>query len=110
MVHFEEDTANQRCVCKSDKFVSDIIIEKSIGGYRFFEIKFAKGLLPSELSGKYSSMKMAKVAVETYVRKSKETKAARREYFSNAREERNKQNASKTKPKGSKHVHQRPDN
>ncbi len=110
MVHFEEDTANQRCVCKSDKFVSDIIIEKSIGGYRFFEIKFAKGLLPSELSGKYSSMKMAKVAVETYIRKSKETKAARREHFSNAREERKKQNASKTKPKGSKHVHQGPGN
>ena len=106
MVHFEEDTANQRCVCKSDKFVSDIIIEKSIGGYRFFEIKFAKGLLPSELSGKYSSMKMAKVAVETYVRKSKETKAARREHFSNAREERKKQDGAEIKSKGSKHVHQ----
>ena len=110
MVHFEEDTANQRCVCKSDKFVSDIIIEKSIGGYRFFEIKFTKGVMPSELSGKYSSMKMAKIAVETYVRNKKETKAARRESFHQAREERKKQDAAKTKPKGSKHVHQGPDN
>ena len=110
MVHFEEDTANQRCVCKSDKFVSDIIIEKSIGGYRFFEIKFTKGVLPSELSGKYSSMRMAKAAVETYVRNSKETKAARRESFHLAREERKKQNASKSKTKGSEHVHQGPDN
>jgi|TARA_B110000259_G_scaffold186839_1_gene239097 hypothetical protein len=110
MVHFEEDTANQRCVCKSDKFVSDIIIEKSIGGYRFFEIKFTKGVMPNELSGKYSSMKMAKIAVETYVRKKKKTKGARREYFSKAREERKVENAAKTKPKGSKHVHQGPDN
>jgi hypothetical protein len=110
MVHFEEDTANQRCVCTSEKFVSEIIIEKSIGGYRFFEIKFTKGVLPSELSGKYSSMKMAKIAVETYVRNSKETTAARRESFHKAREERKKQNVSKTKPKGSKHVHQGLDN
>lgn len=110
MVHFEEDTANQRCVCTSDKFVSEIIIEKSIGGYRFFEIKFAKGVLPSELSGKYSSMKMAKIAVETYVRNSKETTAARRENFNKAREERKKQDASKAKSKGSKHVHQGLDN
>jgi hypothetical protein len=110
MVHFEEDTANQRCVCTSDKFVSEIVIEKSIGGYRFFEIKFAKGVLPSELSGKYSSMKMAKVAVESYVRKKKLTKAARTAYFNKAREERKKQDAAKNNSKGSKHVHQGPDN
>lgn len=110
MVHFEEDTANQRCVCKSDKLVTDIIIEKSIGGFKFFEIKVTKGSVPQALTGKFTSIRTAKNAVEDYLRKKDDTPAARREYFAKAREERNKENATKSKAKGSKHVHQGPDN
>ena len=110
MVHFEEDTANQRCVCKSDKLVTDIIIEKSIGGFKFFEIKVTKGSVPQALTGKFTSIRTAKNAVENYLRKKDDTPAARREYFAKAREERNKENATKSKAKGSKHVHQGPDN
>lgn len=106
MVQFEEDTSNQRCICKSDKLVTDIIIEKSIGGFKFFEIKVTKGSVPQALTGKFTSIRAAKKAVEDYLRKKEDTPAARREYFAKAREERNKENATKSKAKGSKHVHQ----
>lgn len=111
MVEFHEDTVNQRCVCKSDKLVSNIIIEKSQDGFIFFEIKFEKGLIPAELSGKYSSIPNAKKAVENYLRNKKETNAARREYFNKARQERKKQqDGSKNNTKGSEHIRQGSDN
>ncbi len=110
MVEFIDDNRNQRSVGKSDKMVSDIIIEKSQDGFIFFEVKFEKGAVPSELSGKYSNIKSAKKAVEKYLNSKKETKAARREYFNKAREERKKQDASENNTKGSKHIRQGSDN
>lgn len=104
MIEFQEDTVNQRCVCKSDKLVTDIIIQKSQDGFIFFEVKLEAGSPPEELSGKYSSMKTAKKAVENYLRNKKESKAARRENFAKAREERKKQDASKYNSKGSEHI------
>lgn len=104
MIEFQEDTVNQRCVCKSDKLVTDIIIQKSQDGFIFFEVKLEAGAAPAELSGKYSSMKTAKKAVENYLRNKKESKAARRENFAKAREERKKQNASENNTKGSEHI------
>ena len=44
MIEFIEDTAKQRCVCKTDKIKTDIIIQKSNDGFIFFEIKFTKKL------------------------------------------------------------------
>lgn len=110
MVHFEEDTVNQRCVCKSDKLVTDVVIEKSNDGFIFFEVKFGQGITPAELAGKYSTIPAAKKAVTKYLNNKKESIAARRENFNEAREERKKQNASKDNSKGSKHVHQGLDN
>jgi hypothetical protein len=110
MVEFIEDTVNQRCVCKSDKLVSDIIIEKSQDGFIFFEVKFEKGQVPAELSGKYSSIRSAMKAVEGYLLKKKESVAARRENFAKEREERKKQDASENNTKGSKHIRQGSDN
>ncbi len=111
MVKFEEDTVNQRCVCKSDKLVSNILIEKSQDGFIFFEVKFEKGVVPAELSGKYSSIKQAKKSVEKYLNSKKETTAARRENFSKAREERKKQkDGSENNTKGSEHIRQGSDN
>jgi hypothetical protein len=110
MVTFIEDTSNQKCVCKSDKMLSDIVIEKAKDGYIFFEVKMTKGAAPEELSGRYSSLKSAKKAVETYLRNKKETKAARRENFAKEREERKKRDASENNTKGSEHIHQGSDN
>lgn len=104
MVEFIEDTANQHCVCKSDKFVNDLIIEKAKDGYIFFKIRFAKGVTPAELSGNYTSLKSAKKAVEKFVRNAKESKAARTAYFNEKREERKKQNGSKDQPKDGEHL------
>lgn len=110
MLEFIEDTDNRRCVCKSDKFVSDILIQKANDGYIFFTVSFEKGSTPSDLSGRYTSMQAAKKAVSRYVSNSKETKAARTAYFNEKREERKKQNAAKDQPKGSEHLHQGSDN
>lgn len=104
MFEYEEDTVNQRCVYKSDKLMSDIIIQKCNDGFIFFEVKLTAGSPADELSGKFSSMKTAKKAVETYLRNKKESKAARRENFAKAREERKKQNASKNNSESSEHI------
>jgi hypothetical protein len=111
MVEYIDDNRNQRSVGKSDKMVSNIIIEKSQDGYIFFEVKFEKGVVPAELSGKYSSIKQAKKSVEKYLNSKKETTAARRENFSKAREERKKQkDGSENNTKGSEHIRQGSDN
>lgn len=110
VVEFIEDTVNQRCVCKSDKLVSDIIIEKSQDGFIFFEVKMTKGQVPTELSGKYSSIRSAKKAVESYLQNKKESVAARRENFAKEREERKKRDASENNTKGSKHIREGSDN
>lgn len=106
MVEFIDDNRNQRSVCKSDKLVSDIIIQKSEDGFIFFEVKMTKGSVPEELSGRYSSLKTAKKAVVNYLHNKKESKAARRENFAKEREERKKQNASENNTKGRKHIRQ----
>ena len=110
MVEFIDNKAEQSVVCKSDKMLTDIYINKSQDGYIFFEIKLERGPTPSELSGKYTNIPSAKKAVAKYLSNKKETNAARREYFNKAREERKKQNGSETRTKGSKHIHQGPDN
>lgn len=110
MVEFIDNKAEQSCVCKSDKMVTDILINKSQDGYIFFEIKLEKGPTPSELSGKYTNIPSAKKAVAKYLANKKETIAARRENFNKAREERKKENGSKNSSKGSKHIHQGLDN
>lgn len=105
-VEFIEDTVNQRCVVKSDKMVSNIIIQKDRSGFIFFEVKVEVGSVPAELSGKYSSMLKAKEAVALYLHNVKETIAARRENFAKEREERKaRQNAPVTDPEDSKQLH-----
>lgn len=106
MLEFIEDTVNQRCICKSDKLVTDVIIEKSNDGFIFFEINFSKGVRPDQLSGKYSSIKEAKKALVKYLGNKKESKAARRENFAKEREERKVKNGSTAKAEGSTDVHE----
>ena len=110
MIEFIQDTPNQKCVCKTDKLNTDIIIQKSNNGFVFFEIKFTKGSPPAELSGNYTNILKAKQAVEKYVRNRKETPTVRRDNFSKARQERKKQDDAEIKSKGSEHVHQGSDN
>lgn len=110
MIEFIEDIAKKRCVCKTDKLNTDIIIQKSNDGFIFFEIKFTTGSPPAELSGHYSSILKAKAAVEHYLNNRKESNTVRRDNFSAARQERKKQDDAEIKSKGSEHVHQGSDN
>ena len=110
MIEFIDDRFEQKSVCKSDKMTTDIIIQKAQDGFIFFEIKFERGSVPSELSGRYSNIRNAKKAVTKYLAKKKETKAARRENFNAEREERKKRNGSENITKGSKHLRKGSDN
>ena len=81
MIDIETDTVNQRCVIKSDKMLSEIYVEKENSGYIFFIIKFEKGKVPEELSGRYSSLEKGKQAVESYLRDKVKTKTLLRKRF-----------------------------
>ncbi len=99
MVEFIENTAKQTCVCKTDKLATDIHIRKSNDGFIFFEFHFEKGLVPKELSGRYSSLEKGKQAVESYLRDKVKTKALQRNEYADKREI--ERNGSKSKSKGS---------
>ena len=90
MVEFFHDTENQRCECKTDKLTTKVHIEKELGGYRFFVIRFEKGNVPAELDGRYSSMSQAQKAVEKYLRNKKQSVSARRKSFGEDFEKRKK--------------------
>jgi hypothetical protein len=99
MIDIETDTVNQRCVIKSDKMLTDIIVEKEVGGFIFFKVKFEKGSIPDELSGRYSTLEKGKQAVETYLRNKPKSKAVQRNEYADKREK--ERNAAKSESKGS---------
>lgn len=99
MIDIETDTVNQRCVIKSDKMLTDIIVEKEVGGFIFFKVKFEKGSVPEELSGRYSTLEKGKQAVETYLRNKPKSKAVQRNEYADKREK--ERNAAKSESKGS---------
>jgi len=86
MIDIETDTVNQHCVIKSDKMMSEIYVEKENSGYIFFIIKFEKGKVPQELSGRYSSLEKGKQAVESYLRDKVKTKSLQRTEYAAKRE------------------------
>jgi hypothetical protein len=100
MIDIETDTVNQRCVIKSDKMVSEIYVQKEESGYSFFRVRFEKGSVPSELSGRYSSLNKGKEAVEYYLRNKVKTKTVQRNEYADQREK--ERNGSKHKSESSK--------
>ena len=95
MIDIETDTVNQRCVIKSDKMMSEIYVHKEESGYSFFKVKFEKGSVTSELSGRYSSLDKGKEAVEHYLRNKVKTKTVQRNEYADQREK--ERNGSKSK-------------
>ena len=95
MIDIETDTVNQRCVIKSDKMVSEVYVQKEESGYSFFRGRFEKGSVPSELSGRYSSLQKGKEAVEHYLRNKVKTKTVQRNEYADQREK--ERNGSKSK-------------
>ena len=95
MIDIETDTVNQRCVIKSDKMVSEIYVQKEESRYSFFRVRFEKGSVPSELSGRYSSLNKGKEAVEHYLRNKVKTKTVQRNEYADQREK--DRNGSKSK-------------
>jgi hypothetical protein len=90
MLTIEEFPDKQLCHITSEKMSAKITIKKASDGFIFFDVKFDRGAVPNELSGKYSSMAKAKEAVLSFLNNRKETESARRENFAKEREERKK--------------------
>ena len=88
MVVFEELIEQQKVICKSDKSDVDLTIRKAPGGNIFFEIVPVQGVVPFCLSGKYSSIKTAKEAVQSFDNLRKETFGARTKIRSEERKQR----------------------
>lgn len=99
MIEYEHDTANQYCVCKSDKLLSEIYIEKEIGGYRFFVIRYQAGSVPKELAGRYTTISAAQRDIERYLRNKPVSKNKRVKEYADQREK--ERNAAKSKSEGS---------
>jgi len=78
MVEFEENYREQTCACTLDRQSSKLLIEKEPGGHIFFRVKTEKGILPQQLSGRYTSMAKAKEAIELFDLSTKQTSSARR--------------------------------
>jgi len=98
-VSFQHNTENQTCVCTSEKLLSKVFIEKELGGYRFYKLRYETGKLPKELSGRYSSIPSAQQALENYLRGRPVSKSKRVKEYGDMREK--ERNAAKLKSKGS---------
>lgn len=99
MIEYDHDTANQSCVCKSDKLLTEIYIEKEVGGYKFFIFRVVKGKVPQALSGRYSSIKAAQRDLEHYLRAKPVSKHKQVKERADRREK--ERNAAKLKSEGS---------
>ena len=81
------DLEKQYARVESAKHKTDFIVTK-LRSQAFFSIKVSKGLVPSDLSGKYSSLEKALDAVRNYVRTAKETFAVRSDKLHEERQQR----------------------
>lgn len=99
MIEYEHDTQNQSCVCTTDKMLCKIFIEKEDNGYSFFKIRFESGTLPTDLSGRYTSIKSAQKGLEDYLRYKPVSKRKRVKEYGDKREK--ERNAAKSDSEGS---------
>ena len=70
-------------------------IDVAPGGFIFYQITQEQGNVTSELSGKWSSMDKAAMAIGNYLEKAKMTQGAKNAYFSKEREKSKINGASK---------------
>jgi hypothetical protein len=98
IVNNDKQILTARC---PEKSTTAIHVKKTPGGYKFFEIHVEKGVVPKELSGKYTSILRAKDAIQRYFNTLSPTKAVKREAFGKDFEERKKRNATESNSKGS---------
>lgn len=108
MIEYEHDTVNQVCVCRTDKMLTEIYIEKCKGGNILFEFRFEKGNVPHDLSGKYTTVQTAQRALERYLSNKPVSKRKRVKEYGDKREK--ERNAAKLESEGSEQLHQGPDN
>lgn len=93
---------NPRYEVSSEKSKATFYVQKTNDGFALFDVSVSIGQVPQELTGRYSTPEKGVAAVQNYIRLAKETRGARRENFSKARDER--KNAKEPKPDNAEHV------
>lgn len=81
------DLEKQFARISSEKHKTQFIVGKTRSAI-FFSVRATKGVTPSELSGKYTTLEKAIEAVETFVKNSKETFAVRSDRLHEERQKR----------------------
>lgn len=110
MVEVELDyTQHLATIVNPDKTKTVFKVVKQPGGFIFYEVEVSKGIVPQELSGRYSSLDEGIKAVSRYIELKPKTNAVKRQYFKDAREKR-EQDASKSESKGDQHLRKGSDN
>ena len=102
MIEYQDNREKQLCVCTTEKLKNKVFIEKEPGGNIFFKFRFEVGVLPKVLSGRYTSMKKAKEALEKYLRNKSKSKSIKRdEYAEDFMKRKKVRDASESKSKSS---------
>lgn len=99
MIEYEHGPDNQSCVCTTDKMLCKIYIEREIGQYSFFKIRFENGNEPQVLSGRYTTIQAAQRDLENYLRDKPVSKRKRVKEYGDKREK--ERNAAKSDSEGS---------
>ena len=63
----------------TDKFMHNFVVEPTPGGFIFYGVRVTKGAVPQELSGMYSTMKLAVQHVKKYIEDAKPSKSVTRD-------------------------------
>lgn len=69
------------CFSCPEKTKATLSITKSVDGFSFLEIKISSGVLPNELSGKFTRESEAEKRILNYLRNKKPTSTIKREQF-----------------------------
>ena len=87
--HFKnkrDSNATSHTTLKSPKFKAEWKVSVARGGFGHWEVSISQGKVPQELSGMYTTQKIATKAVEDYIRRASVTKYVERDRKAEARE------------------------
>jgi len=111
-VEFDTDYNKKISLAKCPEKSSAVLtISPAPGGFIFYSISADVGKVAKELSGRFTSIEKAQKAIESYYHSSVQTQAAQvKEVEARIKKRKAEENATKSSPKDSKHVHKGSDN
>lgn len=98
MVDVEYDYVQNRALVKDEtKQITSLRVVKSLGGFIFYHVEVEKGKVPSELTGKFSSLQAGVKACAHYLEHRAKSQQLKRKTYRDGLEKRiEKKNAAKS--------------